>query len=104
MNPLNEKITLGKLLYLLLETRRFNNAKCTIWDDSKPIYVDKVGFIKDYITRGKLAEISNLQYLSTNLGVSSELENIEYSLYLSSCTFLASFTLFLISSEVSIFS
>ena len=63
MNPLNEKITLGKLLYLLLETRRFNNAKCTIWDDSKPIYVDKVGFIKDYITRGKLAEISNLQYL-----------------------------------------
>lgn len=53
---------MGKLLYLLLETNRFDHAKCTIWENSK-FYVDKVGCIQSYIVSGKLAEISNCQYL-----------------------------------------
>lgn len=63
MNPCNEEISLGKLIYLLLGTNRFNSAKCTIYDDSKVLYVDKVGYIKDYVASGRLDKLSNLQYL-----------------------------------------
>lgn len=63
MNPFSEEISLGKLIYLLLGTNRFDSAKCTIWDDSKPLCVDKVGYIKGYVASGRLDELSNMQYL-----------------------------------------
>ena len=63
MNPCNEEISLGKLIYLLLGTNRFNSAKCTIYDDSKSLYVEKVVYIKDYVASGRLDKLSNLQYL-----------------------------------------
>ena len=63
MDTYNEKISLGQLFKLLLQTNRFDSAKCSIWDNSKAIYADKVGFIKGHITSGKLAEVSNSQYL-----------------------------------------
>ena len=43
----------------------------------------------------------SLQYILLRLGVNSELENMPCFLYLSSCIFLALFTLSLISSDVS---
>lgn len=61
----NGKITLGKLFCLLLETNRFNSAKCTIWDDSKALYADKTVHIKGYITSGKLVEVANCKHLYT---------------------------------------
>ena len=63
LNPCEEEISLGKLIYLLLGTGRFNSSKCIIYDDSKPILVDKVGYIKNYIANGRLDELSNLRYL-----------------------------------------
>lgn len=63
MNPCEEEISLGKLIYLLLGTGRFNSSKCIIYDDSKPILVNKVGYIKNHIASGRLDELSNLQYL-----------------------------------------
>ena len=47
---------------------------------------------------------SKTQYFSINFGVSSLFETISKFLYLSICIFLALLTLFLICSEVSIFS
>lgn len=59
----NKEIKLEKLICLLLGTNRFNRAKCVIWDNSKTLYAGKVGCVRGYITSGKLAEISNLEYL-----------------------------------------
>lgn len=63
MDTYNEKITLGQLFRILLKTNRFQSTKCTIWDNSRAIYSDKIGYIKGHIVSGRLAEISNCQYL-----------------------------------------